>query len=89
MLTYAWPGNVRELQNMVRRSVAISESPVLDCFGIGQSTGEIKSSEPDKAAKKELEKKRIINVIEECNGNISHASQILGISRTSIYKKIK
>ena len=85
----SWPGNVRELQNMVRRSVAISESPVLDCFGIGQSTGEIKSSEPDKAAKKELEKKRIINVIEECNGNISHASQILGISRTSIYKKIK
>lgn len=89
MLTYAWPGNVRELQNMVRRSVAISEFPVLDCFGIGQSTGEIKSPEPDKAAKKELEKKRIINVIEECNGNISHASQILGISRTSIYKKIK
>ena len=43
MLTYAWPGNVRELQNMVRRSVAISESPVLDCFGIGQSTGEIKA----------------------------------------------
>ena len=48
--------NVLELQNMVRRSVAISESPVLDCFGIGQSTGEIKSPEPDKAAKKELEK---------------------------------
>ena len=59
---------------------------LLNC---AQSTGEIKSPEPDKTAKKELEKKRIINVIEECNGNISHASQILGISRTSIYKKIK
>lgn len=34
MLAYPWPGNVRELQNRVKRSVLVSEAPVLEMDGL-------------------------------------------------------
>ena len=33
MLAYPWPGNVRELQNKIKRSVLVSEEPILDIVG--------------------------------------------------------
>ncbi|MFP4366086.1 MAG: sigma-54-dependent transcriptional regulator [Bacteroidales bacterium] len=89
LLKYHWPGNVRELEHTIEKAVILSESgklTVSDFFS--GSTGEIK---PDTALLKldEMEEKMISLAIKKNSGNIKAAASQLGITRQTLYNKMK
>ena len=88
LMKYSWPGNVRELQHAVERAVIMSESNVLlpDDLALKKDQGKTKK---DTLNIEKLEKEAIIEAIQKCKGNMSLASQKLGMSRSTLYRKMK
>lgn len=89
LLKYKWPGNIRELQHTIEKAVILSDSQVLkpDDFFIRQlNSGK---TEHQHLTIEEMEKRMIINEIEKCAGNMSSAAEQLGITRQTLYNKIK
>lgn len=86
--SYHWPGNIRELKHALERAVILSNNDKLkpEDFVFSDST-EIKS-ENDVLNLIELEEIAIKKAIKKAQGNMSKASEILGISRTTLYFKI-
>lgn len=88
---YHWPGNVRELQHTIERVVILSESEVLQpsdfIFAKPDSKEEILST--DNYSIEEVEKKLIQKVLSKHGGNISHAARELGLTRTSLYRRLE
>jgi DNA-binding NtrC family response regulator len=85
---YAWPGNVRELKHTMERAVIMGENSRLGpedlrLFDRQEPTGD-KSFRLD-----DVEKQAIIKVLDKCRGNHSRAAQMLNISRTTLYAKLK
>ncbi len=85
---YAWPGNVRELKHTMERAVIMGESSRLGpddlrLFDRHEPTGESSYKLDD------VEKLTIIRVLNKCRGNHSRAAQMLDISRTTLYAKLK
>lgn len=100
LLQYDWPGNIRELKNLVERlSIMVSgdtiypeDLPTLDGMSIPKQPG----SFPDLGVGKTLRQVReaverhyIAEALERHRGNVTRASNALGIERTNLHKKIK
>jgi len=94
LLNYDWPGNVRELENSIEhatvivkgKNVEVSELPA----GIQQAKARIsKISNGSKRSIMENEKKLLKEVLGECNWNKKETAAKLGISRSTLYEKLK
>ncbi len=89
MLAFSWPGNVRELQNRVKRAVLLAGLPLLACKDLGLGTT-IESLESHRGKMPESdERERIGRSLAESGGNVSRAAESLGISRVTLYNKIR
>ena len=88
---YPWPGNVRELQHAVERAVILSEGDVLEAgdFFLPSTAAAVEAAEPVGSNLDEIEKEAIRRVLRKHNGNISLASEELGLTRTSLYRRLK
>ncbi len=89
---YSWPGNVRELENLVARGVTMATSSKItaDDLGIdGNQTGNDLPASSLKDATCEFEKKFILRVLKECDGNRKLAAERLGISLRNLQYKIQ
>jgi DNA-binding NtrC family response regulator len=89
LLKYPWPGNIRELQHTIEKAVILSEGNVLkteDFFMKPVSSGRTNETELNL---EEMEKRLINLAIEKNNGNLSAAADQLGITRQTLYNKIK
>jgi len=92
LVNYSWPGNVRELRNVIERSVILSENDLITTRVLPY---ELTGQQADAAATenrltlRELEKIHIRRMLETCRGNRSQAAQSLGISRKTLYRKLK
>ena len=89
LLKYAWPGNIRELQHTVEKAVILSENNLLkpeDFFMRPILSGKNVSTE---ITLEEMEKRMINLAIEKNGGNLSAAADQLGITRQTLYNKIK
>jgi len=88
--TYHWPGNVRELEHAVEKAVIMSDSGLITASDfVFHRKGDI--PEDDSPQNLNLEKNEVVIIrkaIENCGGNLSQASRILGISRKTLYNKI-
>ncbi|RLL47781.1 PAS domain-containing protein [Oceanobacillus piezotolerans] len=98
LLHYHWPGNVRELRNLIQRIVILSESPIVsedDILLFQQRDGHIPERKKVKQKhtlpqeKESIEKHLIEETLLQTNGNKSQAAKKLGISRVTLYNKIK
>jgi DNA-binding NtrC family response regulator len=96
MLAYDWPGNVRELENCLERSCAFTTGSVLYASDLPGSITANRDSAlggEANAAKiipmAELEKQTIIKTIEQLNGDKLMAARLLGIGKTTLYRKLK
>lgn len=90
---YMWPGNVRELMYLIERLVIILNEKTItkDILLKYWKNREYASDQfPANSTTTPLpEVKQIIDVLQQCNANIKHASEILGMDRSTLYKKLK
>ena len=99
VLQYDWPGNVRELENCIARAVTLGDQHVIDVQDLPPAirTEQPASSEmtPQDAsslsttALAEMEKMTILRVFEQAHGDKALAGKMLGISRATLYRKLK
>jgi Nif-specific regulatory protein len=84
-----WPGNVRELRNFVERAVALARSERIDIAVLetcALSGG--RDIDVPMVSLAEVEKRHIVNVLQQSGGNIRDAAKSLGIGRSTLYNKI-
>ena len=88
---YRWPGNVRELEHAIERAVILSTGTMLtpDDFMLRSPRSSNTVSEKDKYNLERMEKDAINEVMRMCSGNITLAAEMLGITRTSLYRRIE
>jgi DNA-binding NtrC family response regulator len=88
---YSWPGNVRELQHALERAVIMCESALLEPDDFFLSTPKKKGEdfELENFNLEEVEKKIILKVIKQYQGNITKAAKELGLTRTSLYRRME
>lgn len=87
--SYHWPGNIRELENSIARAIAVGSGSVLDGSDLFiDAWGEIGSpSEPETLER--MEKRAIFETLRTCDGDKVRAAEILGIGKTTLYRKLK
>jgi len=89
-LKYSWPGNVRELQHCIEKAVILSDTKVIsdDNFSLNGTNSNHKNDFQDKTIE-EMENEMILASIAREKGNLSAVAKKLGISRPTLYKKLK
>ena len=93
---YSWPGNVRELENAVRRVVALKSNPVVQLEDLPASLRNFAAALRGEAGRPEdvlplaeVERRHILHAVESTKGDLQTAALILGIGRTTLYRKLK
>ena len=99
LLHYDWPGNVRELENCIARAVTLGDGKIIDVADLPPA---IRSEQPDSGmvtsqdtttlsttALAEMERMTILRVFEQAHGDKVLAGRMLGISRATLYRKLK
>ena len=98
MLAYDWPGNVRELENCLERSFAFTSGPTIHTMDLPREIANVAvppSSNGNGNGHSriipiaELEKQTILRAIMELNGDKLQAARLLGIGKTTLYRKLK
>ena len=89
LLKYDWPGNVRELENAIERAVILAKNSDVDAADMPQENLLLSHSAPASKSLREVEKNHILNVLSQTGGNYSEAARILGVSRVTLYNKMK
>ena len=92
---YSWPGNIRELENVIQRAVITDGGTHIDVDGPSIKEGE-HTPELDgigefslKKAMEKHEKEFIVHTLRYFNDNKSKTAEVLGLNRTTLYKKMK
>jgi transcriptional regulator with PAS, ATPase and Fis domain len=96
LMAYDWPGNVRELQNCVERAVALGDMETIEVSdlpanlqGLVRKSSAIRLPAPPTTDLDELEHATIQRVLDQVAGDKALAGKMLGISRATLYRKIK
>ncbi|BDD11565.1 sigma-54-dependent Fis family transcriptional regulator (plasmid) [Fulvitalea axinellae] len=86
---YSWPGNVRELQHTIEKALILAESNVLESkdFLLKEISPSILDDFPETI--EDMERKMISISLDKHNGNLSAAAKQLGITRQTLYNKLK
>jgi formate hydrogenlyase transcriptional activator len=88
---YHWPGNIRELENLIERSVILSQGPDLR-VSLGEFKMQTTPASDGEATLEAAERKHILNALRETNwviGGPSGAAARLGMKRTTLQSKIQ
>ena len=86
---YSWPGNIRELQHSVERAVILSRSSELQPEDFQLMQVDSKEPEIKTLNLSDVERDVIRHALKKYNGNLTRASEELGIGRTTLYRKIE
>ncbi len=93
LMAYDWPGNVRELENAIERAVALSSGIILH---VADLPSNLQYPSSERAPQKdellpldELERRAILRTLRETGGDKLAAARMLGIGKTTLYRKLK
>ncbi len=92
---YRWPGNVRELRNVIERALVLGDGPVLELDDLPpellHAAPPSPQADPNVAVRPlaELEREAIVAALSATSGNKARAAALLGIDRTTLYRKLK
>ena len=83
---YRWPGNVRELENKVKSAVIMADSVMLSAADLGlRDAGEGTLLFNLKEVRTRAERQAVKQALAICDNNVSHAAELLGVSRPTLY----
>lgn len=89
---YAWPGNVRELRNLVESLLLTSDDEVVRRDELPRellTASEHPAPDADMTRLESTERLTILKAIESVHGNLAQAARVLGISRSTLYRKVE
>ena len=87
---YNWPGNVRELQNVVEHAVILAKGEMIEEINLPQNIKEtVPPAEADISSLKDTERNVILRVLQDTEGNKYQAAKRLGITRSTLYGKLR
>lgn len=92
LILYDWPGNVRQMENVLERSFALYPGPVLDAMEVAINpghSGDNDLTDPSERSLAEVEAGHIRQVLAAQGGNQVAAAKILGISRSTLRRKLQ
>ena len=85
-----FPGNVRELENILQAAIALAPGDVITEDDLSMQTGEASGASTDVTLSlDEIERIHIERVLRSVNGNRTAAARILGIDRSTLYRKMR
>lgn len=84
---HTWEGNIRELQNVIEKAVIMCDGDIISPDHIELHTSQRPLNESQTL--EEMERQTIAGAIAQCGGNLSQVAQQLGITRQTLYNKIK
>jgi two-component system, NtrC family, response regulator AtoC len=93
---YRWPGNVRELRNVIERAMVLANGDVIDVHELPEDRMRAAIEPPPAAPRRAAteppleaeERQRILDALETCAGNQTHAANLLGVSRRTLINKL-
>ncbi|MEW6366853.1 MAG: sigma-54 dependent transcriptional regulator [Acidobacteriota bacterium] len=94
LLAYHWPGNVRELESSLQRAVTLAKNSILTeedfaVEGMDRAAEPAAPAHPLNLAIREAERRYLQEVLQSVGGQRKRAAEILGISRKTLWKKLK
>jgi DNA-binding NtrC family response regulator len=93
LVAYDWPGNVRELENAIERAIALGSGPILHAGDLPTSlqygTAQHLPQNDELLPLEEMERRAILRALREAGGDKLAAARILGIGKTTLYRKLK
>jgi len=92
LMSYEWPGNVRELENCIQRALALGSGPEIQVKDLPSNLLYAMQNEegtPRFSTLREIERDAIRQALEMAGGDRLRAARLLGIGKTTVYRKIK
>jgi DNA-binding NtrC family response regulator len=92
LMSYDWPGNIRELENCIQRALALGSPPEIQVSDLPSSLHYAIQNESGKqrfSTLREMERDAIRRALEVTGGDRLRAAKLLGIGKTTVYRKIK
>lgn len=89
MLEHLWPGNVRELDHAIERAVLVSTGEEIEPGDLGLETDRASSAKIEEMGLEDVECLLIKKALSRHSGNISHAAEALGLSRSALYRRMQ
>ena len=86
--TYAWPGNVRELENRINAGVIMAEGSMLSAADLGLESAVEQGAPPLREVRRRAERQALDQALTASSGNLTRASEILGVTRPTLYDLI-
>ena len=89
LLAHAWPGNVRELDHAVERAVLMAQGEVVRAVDLGLRSGREGPPRLEEMSLEDVEALLIKKALARFSGNVSHAANALGLSRSALYRRLQ
>jgi DNA-binding NtrC family response regulator len=89
LLAHSWPGNVRELDHAVERSVLMAQGEMVRAGDLGLRAGREGPPRMEEMSLEEVEALLIKKALARFSGNVSHAANALGLSRSALYRRLQ
>jgi DNA-binding NtrC family response regulator len=92
LMNYNWPGNVRELENCIQRALVLGAGPVIQTRDLPSNVlyqVEPPAAGPEISPLEEMERRTILQALRAAGGDRLRAAKMLGIGKTTIYRKLK
>jgi DNA-binding NtrC family response regulator len=89
LLAHAWPGNVRELDHAVERAVLMAQGEVVRAADLGLRVGREGPPRLEEMSLEDVEALLIKKALARFSGNVSHAANALGLSRSALYRRLQ
>jgi len=89
LLAHLWPGNVRELDHAVERAVLMAQGETVRAADLGLRAGREGPPRIEEMSLEDVEALLIKKALARFNGNVSHAANALGVSRSALYRRLQ